>query len=485
MNCLSGAGKIYPSEDQRTWFQKRGERRTRRDARKGKMDGNDQLRMDFHASLFENACSLNSLWTAFKAVKKNKGSSGIDGITIEEFEARLPEELGQLKKELESWTYKPSPVRRVEIPKPNGGVRLLGIPTIKDRVAQAALKLVLEPILDPEFSPHSYGFRPGRNQRQAVEAAQSIVKKGKPFVVDLDLSKFFDRIHHDRLISRLALQIQDKRILRLVGLILRSGIMVNGTIEYPGEGSVQGSPLSPLLSNVVLDELDKELERRGHEFCRFADDCNVFVKTEKAAQRVMASLTKFIEGKLKLKVNQEKSKVAKSTFVKFLGMTIAGTAIAISLVSMEKAMAKVKELTLRGTHLSIEDSVKKINKWYVGWANYHKMTQFPYQLSKIEAHIRRRLRTRLIRQQKRKRYLWQKLEKMGVPRSQAKRTVYTNRKWWALSHTRAVEMAYSNEWFKARGLKSAIEVKEAHWFGMKAWPRLKRRAVYGPVRTVL
>ena len=222
--------------------------------------------------LFEELCTIERLRAGFRRVKKNKGSPGVDGVTVAEFGARLSEELSQLKEELESWTYKPSPVRRVEIPKSGGkGIRLLGVPTVRDRVVHAALKLLIEPIFEPLFSEHSYGFRPGRNQRQAVEAARRIVARGKPCVVDIDLSKFFDRIQHDRLITRLSQQVADKRILRLIGLLLRSGIMANGLVTPSTEGAVQGSPLSPLLSNIVLDELDKELERRGLEFCRFAD----------------------------------------------------------------------------------------------------------------------------------------------------------------------------------------------------------------------
>lgn len=224
-------------------------------------------------SPFEKLCSMNYLRNGFKAVRKNGGAPGIDGVTIKEFDNRLEEELTQLKNELENWTYKPQPVRRVEIAKPGGGIRLLGVPCVRDRVVQAALKLILEPILDPTFSDNSYGFRPNRNQRQAVEMAQQIVCSGKEYVVDIDLSKFFDRVHHDRLISRLSGYISDKRILRIIGMTLRSGVMQDGMVTATTEGTVQGGPLSPLLSNLVLDELDKELERRGLEFCRFADDC--------------------------------------------------------------------------------------------------------------------------------------------------------------------------------------------------------------------
>lgn len=339
--------------------------------------------------LFEALCTIERLNAGFRRVKKNKGSPGIDGITIKDFESCLTEELSQLKEELESWTYKPSPVRRVEIPKPSGkGIRLLGVPTVRDRVVHATLKELLEPIFDAQFSAHSYGFRPERNQRQAVEAAREIVAGGKPFVVDIDLSTFFDRIHHDRLINRLGYHVPDKRILRLIGLLLRSGIMANGITSPSMEGAVQGSPLSPLLSNIVLDELDKELERRGLEICRFADDCNIFVKMPKAAKRVMESISQYIEKRLKRVVNLEKSQIARSDRVTFLGMTIVGTSIAISHKALQAAMAKVKELTPRGTHQRLEQTLEEINSGYVGWAGYFNMTIYPSQLKKIEAHIR-------------------------------------------------------------------------------------------------
>jgi len=424
--------------------------------------------------LFEELCTIERLRAGFRRVKKNKGSPGVDGVAIAEFESRLIEELSQLKEELESWTYKPSPVRRVEIPKPGGkGIRLLGVPTVRDRVVHATLKELLEPIFEPLFSDHSYGFRPERNQRQAVEAAREIVAEGKPYVVDIDLSKFFDRIHHDRLIARLSRQVADKRILRLIGLLLRSGIMANGLVTPSMEGAVQGSPLSPLLSNIVLDELDKELERRGLEFCRFADDCNIFVKTPKAAERVMDSISGFIEKRLKLVVNQEKSQVARSDRVKFLGMTIVGKTIAISHKALQAAMAKVKELTPRGTHRTLEKTLEEINSWYVGWAGYFAMTYYPAQLKKIEAHIRRRLRSRLVDQQKSKRNLHRKLIKRGVSRRQSANAVFSNRKRWALSHTFAVEKAYPVGWFIGEmGQAIRSDRQLPHWFELHHWIRL-------------
>ncbi len=308
-------------------------------------------------------------------MKKNGGAPGIDGVTIEGFKDRVEEELAQLKKDLESWSYKSNPVRRVEIPKPgNAGVRLLGVPCVRDRVVHATLKLLLEPIIDPTFSDHSYGFRPGYSPQKAVAAAKQIVDRGKEYVVDLDLSKFFDRVNHDRLIYLLSGHVTDKRILRLIGMILRSGVMANGTVLLTKEGTVQGSPLSPLLSNVVLDELDKELERRGLEFRRYADDCNIFVRSPKAANRVMESISEFIEGKLKLKINREKSRVGRSKDVKFLGMTVINGAIAISAQSMKRALEKVKELTPRGTHMPLELTIQRINNWYKGWADGSRWT---------------------------------------------------------------------------------------------------------------
>ena len=424
--------------------------------------------------LFENLCSTLYLGIGFILVKRNRGKPGIDGVRIADFEANLDEELSQLQQELSNWTYQPSPVRRVEIPKPGGkGMRLLGIPTVRDRVVQATLKLLLEPIFDPYFSPNSYGFRPGRSQHQAVEAAQRMVNSGKPYVVDIDLSKFFDRIHHDRLIARMGEKVTDKRILRLVGLMLRSGIMINGVVIPSQEGAMQGGPLSPLLSNIVLDELDQELEKRGLEFCRFADDCNIFVKSQKAAKRVMEKVSQFIEKKLKLKVNQEKSQVALSDKVKFLGFTVVNGTIAIAHKALQTAMDKVKALTPRGTQKALEPALDKINQWYVGWSNYYSLTNYPSQLHKIEAHIRRRLRSRLVSQQKRKQHLYRNLVKRGVPRKQASKTVFSNNKRWVLSNARAVTRAYPNSWFiNLKGQEIRSDRKLAHWFDVSQWIRL-------------
>jgi len=428
----------------------------------------------YQGNLFERICSLETLRQGFKAVKANGGAPGIDGITCKEFEGRIQQELPQLKKELESWTYLPQPVRQVDIPKPDkSGTRKLGVPCVRDRVLHAAIKIVLEPILDPLFSRNSYGFRPNIGQWQAVRAAQQIVQSGKEYTVDIDMSTFFDRVHHDRLIHRLSLHIEDKRVLRLIGLILRSGIMKDGIVSATNEGTVQGSPLSPLLSNVVLDELDKELEKRGLEFCRFADDCNIFVKSEVAANRVMESVTRFIENKLKLVVNRVKSKVAKSEAVKFLGLTIILGTIAISSKSMERAIDKVKLLTPRGTNETIEKTVEKFNSWYLGWAGYYKMTEYPSQLASIEAHFRRRIRSRIVDQQKSRRHLFDKLIERGVSRGTAAKTSFSNMKRWALSRTRAVETAYPNAWFVKVGLETMLDEPMPWWLPRKVHVKLR------------
>lgn len=424
-------------------------------------------------SLFERLCTMTTLSLAYKEVKKNRGAPGIDGVTIQAYGNNLQEELAQLKAELEDWSYKPSPVKRVEIPKPTGGVRLLGVPCIRDRVVQAGIKLLIEPTLESLFSTNSFGFRPNRNQRLAVEQAQRIVASGKPYVVDIDLSKFFDRINHDRVISRLGKHVEDKRILRLVGMTLRSGIMTkDGELISSTEGATQGSPLSPLLSNLILDELDKELERRGLEFCRYADDCNIFVRSQKSAERVMQNVSKFIENKLNLVVNKEKSQVALSDQVKFLGMTIVNETIAISRKAIDHAMNKTKDLIPRGTSKTIEDTIKEINSWYVGWSGYFDMTQYPAQLKKIEAHIRRRLRSRIVSQQRRRRNLYNNLVKQGVSKRSAAKASYSNSKRWALSHTYAVEKAYPNNWFKEKGLKTRSDEELPHWFSIKEWVHL-------------
>jgi len=427
-------------------------------------------------SLFEQLCQPVRLGLGYADVRRNDGAPGIDGVSVKAFGEQLDEQLQQLATELANWQYQPQPVRRVELDKPDGGTRVLGIPCVRDRVVQATLKRLLEPLVTPTFSDHSFGFIPGRNQGQAVqEARRIIVEEEKPWVVDIDLSKFFDRIQHDRLISRLKQHTDDTRILRVIGMTLRSGIMQDGLVTATPEGAVQGSPLSPLLSNVVLDELDKELEARGLSFCRFADDCNIFVRTPKAAERVMDSVSRFIERQLRLVVNRDKSQVARSEQVKFLGMTIVDGHVAISAVSMKRAMAMVKHLTPRGTHLRLNETVAAINRWYRGWSSYYSLTEYPSQLARIEAHIRRRLRARLIGRFRLSTHLARDLLRRGASVRPVYAAIARHDKRWALSRSFAVSQAYPNRWFTFRlGLFIRSTAGLPHWYAPDRRVRLLR-----------
>lgn len=413
--------------------------------------------------LLEEILSSQNLKQAFKAVKRNGGAAGMDGIRIEQFEKNLQEELHKLQQEVEERRYKPSPVRRVEIPKPNGGVRKLGIPTVRDRIFQQAIYLQLEPLFEPEFSDSSYGFRPGRNQKQAVESAQKLVKEGKEWVVDIDLERCFDTLNHDIILNQLKRKVTDSRVLRLIGKTLRSGILTETQ-----EGTPQGSPLSPLLCNVVLDVLDKELEKRGLSFCRYADDANIFVKSKDAAERVMGSISKFIEKHLRLKVNREKSKVAKSKEVKFLSFTIIEEEIVIAKKAMKKAFEKLRDLAKGASHRPVEEQIQRFNIWYRGWSEYFKLTAYPNQLQQVEAHFRRRMRKQFIRNQKKPRHLYDKYISAGIsPRAAS--VVYSNHGPWFQSCTNASHRCWSNDWFRQRGMFLRSNESLSSWKHLKQW----------------
>lgn len=419
--------------------------------------------------LFEALSSYDQLYEAWRKVKANGGAAGVDGQTLEEFERNLKEELNKLSEEVRSWTYRAQAVRRVEIPKPGSRERRkLGIPTVRDRVLQQSISMSLEPLYEPNFSEWSFGFRPGRGQQTAIEAAQEHIASGKGWVVDIDLEKFFDRINQDRLIATLKERVKDKRVLRLIGMTLRSGVLDGETYEASDKGSPQGSPLSPLLSNIVLDELDKELERRGLKFCRYADDAKIYVGSRKAGNRVMTSVSNFIERRLKLAVNKAKSQVARAYKVTFLGFVITAKRIKISGKSMKRAIAKTRELVPRGTHRPLEEQIERANRWYQGWANYYKLTSYPYQLSCVEAHLRRRFRAQFVSNAKRKRNLFNKLVARGVARPLAGASVYRgHRGRWRLSHTKAVEMAWSNQWFRSNGLIDRSTANLTHWLPLR------------------
>ena len=426
-----------------------------------------QTLFDSNRDLFERVCAEDNLLEAFLSVKRNKGAPGVDGVTIQEFETNVQNEIASLAKDLRSWQYRPKPVKLVEIPKADGSMRKLGIPCVRDRVMQACLKTILEEIFEPHFSNSSYGFRPGRRQHDAIKEAQSHVQEGREWIADIDLAQFFDTMSQDRLIYRLSLKVPDKRILRLVGIILRSGVAIDGEFHSTSEGSTQGSPISPLLSNVVLDELDKELEQRGLKFVRWADDANIFVKSEEAAKRVLLSITKFIEKKLKLRVNQTKSKAARSQDVKFLGLTIKNGEVVIARKSMKKAMAKVSKLVRTNSPVPVQKTMERVNSWYIGWAQYFKMTQYPMQLQMIEAHVRRRFRARIVRQCKRRRSLCKRLEKRGVKTKTARAQAYSSRGPWRLS-IGAMNHAYKVEWFiKEVGQQIFSNRSLSHWHSEK------------------
>lgn len=424
--------------------------------------------------LYEDVISRGTLEYAFYRVKANRGKPGPDGVTIEEFERDLEGNLKALREELLLKKYQPGPMRRVSIPKPDGGERHLSIPNVRDRIVQQAIAWELLPFFEPEFSESSFGYREGRGQKDAVAAAKTYVAEGREWVVDMDLEKFFDTVNHDRVIHLVREKVKDRRLLKLIALMLRSGIEIDGKVAASRIGLPQGSPLSPLLSNIVLTPLDKELERRGLGFVRYADDVNLFVRSEKAAQRVLESVSDFIERKLKLKVNRTKTRVAKSGQVKFLGMTLlAGGIVVISLGSMKKAQEKVRELVPRSGTGGFERQLAKVNLWYRGWSAYYSMTEYPSQLKKIEANLRMRFRLQFIKNHKRKKHLVRKLKKRGIKGGTAYRSVYLGNKGrWRLAHCAAVNFAWNPAWFELQGFETRSGDQMEHWRPLSEHPRL-------------
>jgi len=355
--------------------------------------------------VMEEVCARENLLRALQRVKSNKGSPGIDGMTVGELPGYLKQHWPAIREQLLRGTYKPQAVRRVEIPKPDGGMRQLGIPTVLDRFIQQAVMQVLQGKWDRTFSEHSHGFRPGRSAHQAVAKAQRYVRAGRRWVVDLDLEKFFDRVNHDRLMKSVASRIADQRMLRLMGALLKAGVMEDGLVSPVEEGTPQGGPLSPLLSNLVLDELDRELERRGHRFVRYADDCNIYVRSVGAGRRVMRSITRFITRRLKLKVNESKSAVARPGERKFLGFSISSgrePKRRIASKALVRAKRKIRELTRRTRGISVERMVKELASYLRGWKSYFGFCETPSVLHGLDQWIRRRLRSVIWKQRKRR-----------------------------------------------------------------------------------
>jgi RNA-directed DNA polymerase len=411
--------------------------------------------------LMEEVCERENLKEALRQVKANKGSAGVDGMTVGQLSDYLKQHWPTIREQLLNGTYEPQPVRRVEIPKPDGGgVRKLGIPSVLDRFLQQAVMQVLQRQWDRTFSDHSYGFRPGRSAHQAVAQAQQYIAAGYGWCVDFDLEKFFDRVNHDKLMSQVAKRVEDKRLLKLIRAFLNAGVMENGLVSPSVEGTPQGGPLSPLLSNLVLDELDRELERRGHRFVRYADDCNIYVRSERAGQRVMESVTRFITQKLKLKVNEAKSAVARPQERKFLGFSFtAGPEVkrTIAPKALDRFKQRIREITRRAKGVSIETTIEELAPYMRGWRSYFGFCETPVVLQYLTRWVRLRLRAALWRQWKTPRRRRAVLLELGVHPRLASNTAGSGRGPWYLAKAKALSVGLSNAYFKSLGLPTLIE----------------------------
>ena len=406
----------------------------------------------------EEVCERENLKEAMRRVKANKGSAGVDGMTVGGITAYLKQHWPAIRVQLLNGTYEPKPVRRVEIPKPDGGVRKLGIPTVLDRLIQQAVMQVLQRQWDRTFSDHSYGFRPARSAHQAVAQAQQYIAEGHGWCVDLDLEKFFDRVNHDKLMGQIAKRIEDKRLMKLIRAFLNAGVMENGLVSPSVEGTPQGGPLSPLLSNLVLDELDRELERRGHRFVRYADDCNIYVRSERAGQRVMESVTQFITQKLKLRVNETKSAVARPQERKFLGFSFsAGPEVkrVIAPKTLERCKRRIREITRRAKGVSMKTTIGELAPYMRGWRAYFGFCETPEVLLSLTRWVRLRLRAAMWRQWKTPRRRREALIKLGVRSRLASNTAGSGLGPWYLA--KALSVGLSNAYFKSLGLPSLVD----------------------------
>jgi RNA-directed DNA polymerase len=405
----------------------------------------------------EEVCERENLKQALRRVKSNKGAPGVDGMTVQALPAYLREHWPAIRATLLGGTFKPQPVRRVEIPKPDGGVRKLGIPCALDRFVQQAVLQVLQRQWDPTFSDASYGFRPGRSAHQAVARAQGYIQAGHRWVVDLDLEKFFDRVNHDVLMSRVARRISDKRMLKLIRSFLTAGVLENGLVGTTDEGTPQGGPLSPLLSNLMLDDLDCELERRGLRFVRYADDCNVYVRSERAGQRVMVGLKAFLTGKLKLKVNESKSAVARPRTRKFLGFTFVDRGQVkrrVAPKALSRFKERIRELTQRKRGISIEQMMGRLKRYLTGWRGYFGFCETPSTLQRLDEWVRRRVRCVFWSQWGNSRHRFRELTARGVGRDLVAQTVGSPHAAWRLSNSPALQRALTNRYLGGLGLPS-------------------------------
>ena len=413
---------------------------------------------DPNANLLERILSKDNMRQAWKRVKANKGAPGIDKMSTDDFPEFARTHWEGIRDSLFSGNYQPLPVKRVEIPKPTGGTRPLGIPSVVDRVIQQAIYQVMMPIFDPDFSEVSYGFRPGRSAKDAVLKVREHIRQRYRVAVDMDLSKFFDRVDHDVLMHRVALKIRDKRVLRLIGKYLRAGVMVKGRLQKSREGVPQGGPLSPLLANILLDDLDKELEKRGHRFARYADDFIILVKTHRAGLRVKESVTRFLDRKLKLMVNQDKSRVSATDETNFLGFTFKGTKIRWSDKAFREFKRRVKELTGRSWFVSMEYRYKKLSQYIRGWMNYFGISEYYRPIPEIDHWLRRRMRMCYWKRWRYTRTKVRNLRRLGTSLKAAIDVGLSRKGPWKLARTLATHTGMTNQWLKDQGLVSVKEL---------------------------
>lgn len=431
------------------------------DARSERSDGPAPDDTDAHpaagAGSWEDMFSHENLLAALRRVERNRGAAGIDGMSTAELRPWLKEHWPRVRAALDAGTYQPQPVRRVMIPKPGGGQRPLGVPTVLDRLIQQAMLQMLEPVFEPHFSEHSFGFRPGRSAHQAVEQARQFIEDDAAWVVDVDLEAFFDRVQHDALMARLARRVHDKRVLRLARRYLQAGVIDNAVVLDSNEGTPQGSPLSPLLANVMLDDLDHELERRGHRFVRYADDLRVYVASERAGQRVMQGITHLIEQRLKLRVNRHKSAVARATTRPFLGFGFyrrgGQVKIGVAPKSRKRAKDRLRELTARTWGVPMDRRIHAINRFTVGWTAYFALADGERPFSDLDEWLRRRLRQVRWKEWKRRPTRARNLRSLGVPHGKAHEWAYTNKGPWRIAGSWVLTTTLTNTYWTSHGLQ--------------------------------
>jgi len=417
----------------------------------------ENIKLDFNEPVFDLVFLPGNLKQAWQQVRANKGAAGVDGLTIEHFPDWATKHWRQCFAKLQKGEYRPQPVKRVEIDKPDGGKRLLGIPTVLDRVIQQAITQILSPIFDPTFSKHSYGFRPNRNAQQAIKQVNGYIKQNRKIAVDVDLSKFFDRVNHDLLMTTLAVQIRDKRLMKLIGHYLRTGIMEQGQLKPSKEGVPQGGPLSPLLSNIMLDDLDRELEKRKHTFSRYADDFIILVKSKRAGKRVLSSITNYLKGCLKLKVNTEKSQVVNVSQSKFLGFAFSRGNIKWHTKTLHRFKQTVRKLTNRNWGVSMHYQLYKLSLYLSGWINYYGIANEYQTCVDLDHWIRRRVRQCYWRQWRKPRTKVANLLSRGVTTSLAVTCGVTRKGPWRSSKTQGIQQALRNNYLKEAGLFSLRE----------------------------